>query len=147
MDMTSLGNLLGTIAIHYPSFKKHITNEDGKINKHIINEWYRLIGYMDFQEALAKFDQYLKLPEGNKYAPDVKWFLSSKSDKQEREVFHVQSHHQWHIEFPRQDKQRMHGRVYDEEDREYVHDPLYEDGYHYDREGHICTLDGKVAFV
>ena len=34
-----------------------------------------------------------------------------------------------------------------EEDREYVHDPLYEDGYHYDREGRICTLDGRVAFT
>lgn len=145
MDLMSVGKLLGTICIHYPAFKNHCMTEDNKINRLVAQEWYRLIGYMDYEEALTKFDQYLKLPEGNKFAPDVKWFLSSKSDKKEREYFHHRTHHQWHLEFMKSDKEHRHGRLYDEEGREYIVDPLNEDGFYYDGMGRICQ-SGKVVF-
>lgn len=144
MDLTSLRTLLGMIAVHYPSFKKHISNDDGGLNSYIINEWHRLIGYMDFDDAVRRFDQYLKLPDGNKYAPDIKWFLSDKG-QEKNETFHAPIKHRWHLEFRRSDTEKRNGRLFDEEGREYIVDPLDESGFYYNERGDICQ-SGKVVF-
>lgn len=147
MDLQQIGNLLSKIGIHYPNFKKHCSTEDGKmISKNFAEEWYRVIGYLDFEEALRKFDQYLKLPEGNKYPPDVKWFLAEKTAHKESKIFHAPVRGKRHLEFMPWDQQHLHGRMRDEEEREYVHNPTYEDGYHYDRQGNICDLNGNIIW-
>ena len=142
MSLESLSNLLATISIHYPSFRKHISNEDGTFSKHVLNEWYRLIGYMDYEEALKRFDTYLM--QGNKYAPDISYFAVKRK---EEPVFQSNQKHVYHLEFRDWDRQRIHGRLYDEEGREYVHNPVYEDGYHYDQMGRICIISGQVAIA
>ena len=147
MDLKSVGDLIATICIHYPGLKKNCETSDGKLNKNFAEEWLRQIGYLDYDEALRRFDQYLKLPEGNKYAPDVRWFLGMKHNEgQKEETTYTKTANKWHLVFSRADKEQKHGRLFDEEDREYVHDPLYEDGYHYDAYWNICTADGRVIY-
>ena len=144
MDLNSVGKLLQTISIHYPSFKKHIQNSEGMLSKAVAEEWMRLIGFMTYEEALKKLDDHL-LGEDSKFAPDVSFFLKHKVVKRE-EAFHAPIQHIWHIEFSKGDVERKHGRVYDQDGCEYVHDPMYDEGYHYDDMGRICTKDGRVAF-
>lgn len=137
MDRTDTMKLLDKIAVHYPSFK---------VNLAAAEEWERLIGYMDLQEALDRLDDYLMQESGNNHAPGIRWFKRSAPEKKQDEVFHAPIKHTWHLEFLKWDEKRMHGRCYDQDDYEYVHDPTYEDGYHYDQYGRICTIDGRVAF-
>lgn len=135
MDLNSVGKLLATISVHYPSFKKHCDNGEGKISKAFAEEWLRVIGFMDYDEALAKLDQYLKLPEGNKFAPDVKWFLSHKAEKKEEWV-------NPEFNFDRLDHK---GRLIDAEGRMYAFPDKPDELYHYDKNGHI--VDSKGVFV
>lgn len=70
-----------------------------------------------------------------------------RSTRRTSEYFHVEAGaHKWYLKFMPSDKDHKHGRLYDEEDREYVHSAAYEDGYHYNRAGQICTLDGIPMF-
>ena len=136
MDIVTL---LTKISIHYPSFHT---------SKSIAEEWYRLIGYKDLDECLDRLDDWLLGEEKNNRPPGIKWFATSAPEKKKTdEVFHDPTPHEWHLVFAHWDVARMHGRLYDEEDREYVHDPMYEDGYHYDTQGRICTSDGRVLHV
>lgn len=139
MQRTEIKNLLEAIAVHYPSTR---------VNDGTIEEWYRLIGFMEYSECLQKLDDYLMQETGNRFPPSVGYFRKHQTNiMQEREVFHAPIEHRWHIEFTPSDIAKKHGRVFDQYDYEYVHDPCYEDGYHYDSMGRICTIDGKVAFL
>ncbi len=144
MDYPSVAKLLTKISINYPRFKSEIATPNGtNIRKEVIEEWHRQIGFLDLDEALERLDLYME-DANNKKAPMAMDFRKYKPRTQSEE-WHSPEKHQWHLDFPRWDSARMHGRLYDQEDREYVHDPTYEDGYHYDRQGHICTIDGRVV--
>lgn len=140
MDRSQIGKLLGVISIHYPGFK------GGHNPEATAEEWYRIIGYLDYEDALRKLDEYMASDDGRKPPMAMDFRKSSGSAATAREYFHAETRHQWHLEFMRNDPERTHGRLYDEEGREYVHDPVYEDGYHYDYMGRICTMSGKVVF-
>ena len=88
MDLNSTGKLLSRIAIHYPVFRRHITDESGKIIRAVGEEWYRRLGYLELDEALRLLDRYLDQPEeARKSPPDTSWFTrSEKSEKKDREA-------------------------------------------------------------
>lgn len=134
MDLTSVGELLATIGLHYPAFDKRIRNEDGKINMRMAQEWHRLIGFMDLSECMTKLDHYLLNVSDNKYAPDVSYFRNCREPK--KNYFSEKVRHQWHIE---------NGEVFTENGMRFVHDPCYEGRYAYDGMGRICTQDGRVV--
>ena len=142
MDLREIGNLLEKITIHYPAYTKHISDGSGKMRRDVAEEWHRLIGFLSFKDAMERLDAYMEDPD-NKRPPMAADFKRYKS-KPKDETFHAPIEHQWHLEFMKHDPHCMHGRMYDQEEREYVHDPTYEDGYHYDQEGRICTIDGRV---
>lgn len=142
--MESIGKLLNTIAINYPRTRNEICNKDGtKIRMDVIREWNRQIGYLDFDEAVERLDLHMLGPDGNKAPKPID--LKKNKPAPKSEDWHSPEPHQWHLEFMAWDKERIHGRMFDQEGREYVHDPVYEDGYHYDQSGRICMIDGKVV--
>lgn len=143
MERSGIKKYLQVIAINYPSYKKHIESENG-IPEMIITEWHRQIGFLDYDEALARLDAWMGSESGSRIPKpaDIKNMCLSRRDS---EVFYDKTPHQWHLEFTKGDKTRMHGRLFDEEGREYSHDPLYADRYHYDKMGRICTIDGRVV--
>ena len=145
MDRSGIVKLLKAVSVNYPTFRRHIEADGGGISQAVIDEWDRQIGFLDYDEAMYRLDQHMGGENGMKIPKpaDLKRFRSSNA----KEEWHEPIRHQWHLGYMRWDKQRMHGRLFDEEGREYVHDPRYEDGYHYDRDGRICTNDGKVVFV
>lgn len=144
MNLESIGKLLNTIAVNYPRVRSEISNKDGtKIRMDVLQEWQRQIGYLDYEETLARLDNHMSGPNGA-HAPKPMDLKTAKG-KPKDETFHAPIEHQWHLEFMKWDENRMHGRLYDEEEREYVHDPRYEEGYHYDQNGRICTIDGRVV--
>lgn len=138
MDTNGICRLLGIISIHYPKMKEHFINADGKMNKNVVDEWHRCIGYMDYEEALKKFDTYLKMSEGNKFAPDVKFFMSKSSSTAARKEVHYNTKHKWHLD--------KYGRLFDEEDREYANPALPNERYYYDEMGRICQK-GRVVIA
>ena len=141
MDLNSVGKLLTRIAINYPTFKRNILDSEGKIQKVVAEEWERQIGYLDYEEALDRLDEWMYNSDKAPRPVDLKKFKPARKS----EEWHSPEPHIWHLEFMQWDTQRMHGRLYDQEEREYVHDPTYEDGYHYNQDGRICTIDGKVV--
>ena len=110
----------------------------------VVKEWHRLIGFLEYEEALERLDLYM-LREDNRKPPMPRDFLRNKP-AQKPEEWRAPISHQWHLEFQAWDKKQMHGRLFDQEGREYVHDPVYEDGYHYDFNGRICAMDGRVVY-
>lgn len=60
MDRTQIGKLLGVVSIHYPSFK---TNSDPET---MIDEWHRIIGFLDYDEAIKRLDAYMEDPANTK---------------------------------------------------------------------------------
>ena len=146
MNLESIGKLLNAIAINYPRFRNDICNKDGtKIRMEVVREWERKLGYLDLDEALERLDLYMANEETSRPPRPVD--LKKHKPRMKMDEWHAPIEHKWHLEFTRNDPGQMHGRVFDQEDREYVHDPTYEDGYHYDQMGRICTVDGKVVFV
>lgn len=126
MDIHEIGNLLERIMVHYPTFEKQVI-KDGKLSRAVGEEWHRLIGFLTFDDAVARLDSYL-MSEDNKKPPMATDFLKHKP-KKEVETFHAPISHQWRVEK---------GRLFDEEDREYVVDPTDELPFYYDEEGNIC---------
>ena len=110
----------------------------------VAQEWLRLIGFLDYEEAVERLDLYM-MQEDSRKPPMPRDFLRNKPS-QKPEEWRAPVEHQWHLEFPGWDRHRKHGRVFDQEGREYVHDPVYEDGYHYDLNGRICAMDGRVVY-
>ena len=144
MNLESIGKLLNTIAVSYPRIRNEIGNKDGtKIRMDVVQEWYRHIGFLEYEEALQRLDEYMLGPDGSKIPKPLD--LKKQRTRRKSEEWHSPDRHIWHLEFPRWDTQKMHGRLFDQEDREYVHDPTYEDGYHYNQQGRICTADGRVV--
>lgn len=143
MNLDSIGKLLTKITINYPRFRKDISTQDGsRIRKDVAEEWMRHIGYLSFDEALERLDLYMLGETGNRPPKPIDL---RKCRPTRSEEWHSPEHHSWHLEFTKWDTSQRHGRLYDQEGREYVHDPTYEDGYHYNQEGRICTIDGKVV--
>lgn len=108
-----------------------------------IEEWHRVLGFLSYEEAMQRLDSYLENPD-NTRPPRPHDLKRAQSAQRQYEYFTSRREHQWHLEFPPNDPERMHGRLYSEGGMEFVHDPCYEDGYHYNRLGQICTIDGKV---
>ena len=144
MNLSEIGNLLQRISMHYPRFTNQIADANGNMRRDVAEEWMRLIGFLSFQEALDRLDVYMENNETSK--PPMAMDFRRYKPRQKSDEWHSPEPHVWHLEFMAWDKERMHGRLYDQEDREYVHDPVYEDGYHYDKDGRICTIDGKVVY-
>lgn len=143
MNLSEIGDLLERIAMHYPRFSSQISDVNGNMRKSVAEEWHRLMGFLSFQDALDRLDTYMMNSETTK-PPMAVDFLKFKP-AQKSDTWSSPEEHTWHLEFHKNDPQRMHGRLYDQEDREYVHDPCYMDGYHYNAEGRICTIDGRVV--
>lgn len=78
MNLNSVGNLLIKIAVHYPAFRKHITNSEGNVSKAIAEEWERRIGFLTEEQADALLEAYLMDEGKNKYAPNCAYFLQYK---------------------------------------------------------------------
>lgn len=143
MDLNEIGDLLEKIAVHYPGTMKNITDRNGGLDKRVCEEWQRVIGFLDFDEALSRLDAYMN-SDDSKHAPNAMDFRKVKSQRQAYEYFHSDAVHVWYLSFNSSDKEQLHGRLYNEDDMEYVHDPVYEDGYHYNSGGDICTADGRT---
>lgn len=137
MDRQSIGLLLQTITVNYPSFQRNVDPEA------VITEWERVLGLLEYDEAMQRLDEYLIDPDHTK-PPRPHDLLKSRPRQGSPEYFTPKTTHKWHLEFKGWDKERKHGGLFDEEGREFVHDPAYEDGYHYNRMGQICTIDGRV---
>ncbi len=130
MDIHEIGNLLERIMVHYPTFEKQVI-KDGKLSRAVGEEWHRLIGFLDYDEALARLDAYMEDAD-NKRPPMAMDFKRVKPRKNS-EIFQAPIEHEWKI---------VNGRLYDQEDREYVVDPTNELPFYYDKEGNICQ--GKI---
>ena len=121
MTHSEIGKLLGVISIHYPNHMKNTDLES------VIKEWHRIIGFLDYDEALARLDAYMEDAENKK--PPMAIDFKRVKPRKALDVFHAPIEHQWKI---------IKGRLYDEEDREYVVDPTCELPFYYDEEGNIC---------
>lgn len=75
MTLEEIGKLMSAISVHYPAFRRHIMDADGKISGGMAREWHRRLGYLELGEALARLDSWLAQPEERrKSAPDTTWF-------------------------------------------------------------------------
>lgn len=119
---------MAAVSINYPTART--TND----TEAAINEWHRILGFLDYDEALARLDLYMEDPNNTK-PPRPHDLKRVQTASRSGEYFQANTEHAWHVE---------NGRLFDEEDREYVHDPLYEDGYHYNAAGDICIADGRT---
>jgi hypothetical protein len=117
--------LLERIRVHYPRTD---------VNVSVVDEWYRLIGYMDYSEALDLLDEYLMLEDGNSHAPRIQWFKKRQTTEATKYV----PHHS----FSRLDRK---GRLIDSEGRMYAFPDRPDELYHYDGSGRI--LDSKNNLV
>jgi len=144
-NLNEIGDLLEKIAIHYPAFGKQIQAKDGSLRKDVCEEWQRIIGYLSYEDLIERFDRYMEQDDSHK-APLAMDFRKVRSSAK-KEYFHYSDPDRvYHLVFPPGDVEHRRGRVFDEEDREYVHDPTYEGHYHYNKMGQIVTDDGLVAF-
>lgn len=81
MTLSSVGDLMKAICVHWPAAKKNMLDGDGKISKAVAEEWYRRIGYLDDAKVEAMFTDYLTDENVNKYPPGVGYFLGHKSQR------------------------------------------------------------------
>lgn len=140
MNLGEIAQLLDSISVHYPSFRKSIETTDGRISETHLKEWYRRIGFMDYEDADAKLTRYLSLPDGNKFPPNVSWFLNNKAPTEAKQKTFVghDPDRKFKIE-----KRGYRYRLFDEEGREYG-TPGDESDFYYDNMGRICQ-SGKVV--
>lgn len=132
MDLHEIGNLLERIAIHYPAFEKQIS-KDGKMNRAVAEEWQRIIGYLSYDEAIARLDAWME-GDDHKKAPMAMDFKLTKP-RHKDDAFHAPISHIWKI---------VRGELYDEEDRIYVVDPTVELPFYWDEDGYACQ--GKIQY-
>ncbi len=117
MDISDIKILLQKICVTYPSYEKNCFEEDGKLKKSVGDEWYRCIGFMDLDECMKLYDEYLAMKDGNRYAPDLRYFRSKgKTTREiEKKMWNApQFHHRWYV---------VKGRWYDENICEYDIEP------------------------
>lgn len=142
MDHSGIKQFLQTISVHYPQFRKHIDDGNGAIPKIVIEEWHRVIGFLDYDEAVARLDQYMASEDGNRQPKPMD--LRRAGGSRKGDVFHAPIRHDWHLEFQESDKEHQNGRLYNQHEYEYVFDPENTDPFYYDKDGHICQ-SGKVV--
>ena len=135
MDLLQTTTLLEKISVHYPTFGRRISGQDGFISYPVVEEWNRSIGYLDLEEALRNLDRYLE--EGHKTAPAPMDLRNNrkKATQPQTQTQLPTVHKTWTVK---------RGRLYDGDGYEYTHDPTYTGRYHYDTEGRIATDDGTV---
>lgn len=126
MDLNSVAKLLSAISVHYPKFRQQISTEDGKIDRSVAEEWYKRIGYLDYEEADKRFEKYLRTSEA-KYPPTISYFMNYTENKKPQ--FHYNGHIKYHV--------GKHGELLDEEDREYINPNDMLTPYTYNETGHI----------
>lgn len=125
MTIDEVRTLLHRIRVHY---------NRQEVSDAVVDEWYRLLGYLDYDEALAKLDAYLMLEDGNQHAPRIQWF---KNARVERKDTYVPAH-----TFDRLDDK---GRLVDEEGRMYAFTHAPDELYHYDSSGRIMDSKGRLV--
>lgn len=132
MDLHETGNLLERIAIHYPAFEKQIS-KDGQMNRAVAEEWQRIIGFLSYEDAIARLDAWME-GDDHKKAPMAIDFKLVKP-KRKDEAFHAPISHIWKI---------VRGELYDEEDRIYFVDPANYLPFYWNEDGIACQ--GKTQY-
>jgi hypothetical protein len=132
MIQKEISELLLSIAVNWPSFKKQLFDGDRLVG-YVVNEWYERVGFLSKQEADDLLERYMLTPEAQKYPPGIPWFLGVKKIRREKENVVVDYDiHGYHI--------GRWGELLDEYDREYG--GSYGDGrpfvYYYNMRGDIC---------
>ena len=148
MDISEIKSLLQKICVTYPANEKHWFEADGKLKRAVGDEWYRCIGFMDLDECMKLYDEYLSLPDGNHYAPDLRYFKSrgKKTREVEKHMWKApQFQHRWYV---------VYGRWYDENLCEYDVEPhTSEDRYKVDNYHQLyrgirpVTIDGRAILA
>lgn len=133
MDHSGIEKLIKTIGINYPQSRKYFESSGGGISESVINEWYRQIGYLSYEDAVARLDAWME-SEDHKRAPMAVDFKLVKPRKKD-DIFHAPISHIWKI---------IRGRLYDEEDREYVIDPTCELPFYWNEQYIACQ--GKKQY-
>lgn len=137
MTLSSVGDLLKAICVHWPTAKKNMLDNDGKISKIVAEEWYRRIGYLDDEKVEAMFTEYLADENVNKYPPGVGYFLGHKSQRASSSYMAAEARQK--VRFRVSPK----GDLIDDEGRVYA-DPDDPDGVWYiNGSGYICKRDGS----
>lgn len=137
MDLNEIGNLLETIAVHYPATLKNITDPDGGLSKRVCEEWLRLIGFLEYDEAISRLDAYLQSDDPRK-PPMAVDFLKTKPRREPNYFRAPIKDRKWKI---------VKGRLFDEEDREYAINPKNELPFYWDDDGYACQGTEKYDFI
>ena len=135
MNLNEIGNLLQKISLHYPRFAAQIRDDKGYLRRDVGEEWLRIIGFLDYEEALKRLDDHLNSDDYKRIPMAMDFKKSRPSDRQE--VFHAQTQHTWHIE---------NGQLMDEEYRIYANPQCPDEPYYYDNYGRICQK-GAVVYA
>lgn len=81
--LDEIGDLLERIVMHYPAAAKGIVNpQTGNIRKDVAEEWLRIIGFLDYDELLARLDLYMDSDDNRRRPPmavDFKKFRSRRA--------------------------------------------------------------------
>ena len=120
MDLSSVGKLISMIAVHYPAFKRHVMDKDGRISKFIAEEWHRRLWPVSMEDALDRLDAYLAAE--HEYAPDTQFFLQKPRAAEyftsgRKPIYHVE--HGWLVD--------EYGQVYglpDNPDSKFMYDGM-----------------------
>lgn len=133
MQLNEIGNLLQKIALHYPRFQQQICDEKGFLRRDVGEEWLRLIGYLDYDEALRRLDAHLE-SEDYKRIPMVTDFKKALPGEK-KGYFVAGTTHQWRV---------INGELFDEEYRRYANPACPDEPYYYDNYGRICQKGAVV---
>lgn len=131
MDMQSIGKLLQSICVHYPSFKKEAVGPDNKFYRSYIEEWHKHIGFLDCEEAEQMLTDWI-MSDNGKYAPKVSDFLKAKDRKKPKAAYFMDN-------TPRRYHIGRHGELLDENEMEYGNPECIP--YYYDKSRNICRKD------
>lgn len=133
MDLKETGKLCEKILVHYPSFAKQCLTPDGNMSRSFLEEWNRIIGFLSYEDAIERLDAWMEGDDHKKAPMAVDFKLTKPRHKDD--AFHAPISHIWRIE---------RGRLFDEEDREYVVDPTVELPFYWDENGYACQ--GKIQY-
>lgn len=139
MTLSSVGDLMKAICVHWPAAKKNMLDGDGKISKAVAEEWYRRLGYLEDGKVEAMFTDYLTDENVNKYPPGVGYFLGHKSQRASGSYTAVEARQK--VRF----RVSPNGELTDDEGRIYA-DPEDPDAKWYcNSSGYICkrSKDGR----
>ena len=164
MTLELIGELLKAITIHYPKFrdqivvKKEIKDEKGKsiiqefFDSSVLKEWNRIIGFLDYDEALARLDAWMDA--GNSNPPRAVDFKKVPEQPKRPSIFHAETKHHFRLEFwVHRDnygtvyENPAYGQIVDEEGRRYADPNNPDEWYHYDAMGRIADSRGKIVVI